>query len=57
MMSRIFEIWLSGGWVMLPLFALAVLLYTQALQLLLYVRRNRFSDSDEMPVVAVGPGS
>jgi biopolymer transport protein ExbB len=45
--SRIFEIWLSGGWVMLPLFALAVLLYAQAFQLVLYVRRSNLDDGGE----------
>lgn len=39
-MTRIWDIWLSGGWVMIPLFVLAVLLYTQAFQLLLYLRRT-----------------
>ncbi|MGH0031991.1 MAG: MotA/TolQ/ExbB proton channel family protein [Myxococcota bacterium] len=48
MASRILEIWLSGGWVMLPLFALAVLLYAQAFQLVLYVRRADLSDEGEM---------
>lgn len=39
-MTRIWQIWESGGWVMLPLFALAVLLYAQAFQLVLYIRRT-----------------
>ncbi len=39
-MASIWNIWLSGGWVMIPLFVLAVLLYTQAFQLVLFVRRN-----------------
>jgi biopolymer transport protein ExbB len=38
-MTRIWEIWLSGGWVMIPLFVLAVLLYAQAFQLVLFVWR------------------
>jgi biopolymer transport protein ExbB len=46
--SRIVEIWLSGGWVMLPLFALAVLLYAQAFQLVLYVRRTNLAGEGEM---------
>lgn len=46
-MGRVFEIWLSGGWVMIPLFVLAVLLYTQAIQLLLYVRRASFDPKSE----------
>jgi len=45
--GRVFEIWLSGGWVMVPLFVLAVLLYTQAIQLLLYVRRASFDPKSE----------
>jgi biopolymer transport protein ExbB len=47
-MGRILEIWLSGGWVMIPLFALAVLLYTQAVQLLGYIRRAGLDADDEM---------
>jgi biopolymer transport protein ExbB len=38
-MNSVWQIWLSGGWVMVPLFALALLLYTQAFGLMLYVRR------------------
>lgn len=37
--DAVWRIWRSGGVVMLPLFLLAVLLYAQAFQLLLYVRR------------------
>jgi biopolymer transport protein ExbB len=47
-LTRIWEIWLSGGWVMIPLFALAVLLYAQAFQLVLYVRRTDLGGEDEM---------
>lgn len=47
-MDSIWRIWLSGGWVMIPLFLLAVLLYAQAFQLLIYVRRTRLSGTDEM---------
>ncbi len=46
-MDRIFQIWLSGGWVMIPLFVLAVLLYTQAFQLVLFMRRNDLSTRKE----------
>ncbi|MEM7410265.1 MAG: MotA/TolQ/ExbB proton channel family protein [Myxococcota bacterium] len=42
-MTRILDIWLSGGWVMIPLFAVAVLIYAQAFQLVLYVRRTKIS--------------
>ena len=47
-MGRIFDIWLSRGWVMLPLFALAVLLYTQAFHLVLYVRRTDLNEKREL---------
>jgi len=46
-MSDVLRIWQSGGWVMVPLFVLAALLYTQAFQLLLYVRRTNLSGSGE----------
>jgi biopolymer transport protein ExbB len=45
--NRILEIWLSGGWVMVPLFALAVLLYTQAFQLLRQARSLSIDESAE----------
>jgi biopolymer transport protein ExbB len=45
---RIWQIWQSGGWVMIPLFGLAVLLYAQAFQLVLYVRRTDLGGEDEM---------
>jgi len=45
---QIWQIWVSGGWVMIPLFVVAILLYTQAFQLLLYVRRATLDPSDEM---------
>ncbi|MGH0035585.1 MAG: MotA/TolQ/ExbB proton channel family protein [Myxococcota bacterium] len=47
-MDRIWQIWLSGGWVMIPLFVLAVLLYTQGFQLVMYVRRSDLGKGDEM---------
>ena len=46
-MDRIWQIWLSGGWVMIPLFLLALLLYSQAFQLVMFVRRNDISASKE----------
>ncbi len=46
-MDRVLEIWQSGGWVMIPLFALAVLLYAQAFQLLFYVQRTRLGGRGE----------
>ena len=48
LVSQIFRIWQSGGWVMLPLFGLAVLLYTQAFQLLLFVRRASLDGGGEL---------
>ena len=47
-MERIWNIWMSGGWVMIPLFLLAALLYAQAFQLLLYIRRSRLDGSMQM---------
>ena len=47
-MERIWNIWMSGGWVMIPLFLLAALLYAQAFQLLLYIRRSRLDGSTQM---------
>jgi biopolymer transport protein ExbB len=46
-MDRIWQIWLSGGWVMIPLLLLAILLYTQAFQLVMFVRRNDISATGE----------
>ena len=43
-MTEIWRIWLSGGWVMIPLFACAVLLYAQGFQLVMYVRRIRLDE-------------
>ncbi|MBW2425943.1 MAG: MotA/TolQ/ExbB proton channel family protein [Deltaproteobacteria bacterium] len=39
------EIWTSGGWVMVPLFGLAVLLYAQAFGLLMMARRVQLESS------------
>lgn len=47
-MNEIWQIWTSGGWVMIPLFALAVMLYAQAFQLVIYVRRNRLRSETEV---------
>ncbi len=44
-MERIWQIWSSGGWLMIPLFGLAVLLYASAFQLILYVRRINLDGS------------
>ncbi len=47
-MYEILQIWKSGGWVMIPLFVVAVLLYAQAFQLVLYVRRSRLAGRQEL---------
>jgi len=47
-MSEIWKIWMSGGWVMLGLFGLAVLLYAQAFQLVMYVRRTDLNKKNEL---------
>jgi biopolymer transport protein ExbB len=47
-MERIWHIWVSGGVVMLPLFALAVVLYAQAFQLVMFLRRTDLGGGDEV---------
>ena len=47
-MLEIWEIWVSGGVVMIPLFAVAILLYAQAFQLVLYVRRTQLDRRHEV---------
>ena len=47
-MSRVWDIWLSGGLVMIPLFVLAVLIYAQAFQLVVFVRRVQLDRKGEM---------
>lgn len=44
-MNEILDIWKSGGWVMIPLFGLAVLLYAQAFGLLMMARRAQLDSS------------
>ena len=39
-LERIIDIWLSGGWVMITLAGLAVLLYANGFQLLLFLRKG-----------------
>lgn len=41
LMEKVLEIWSSGGWVMIPLFLLAVLLYAQAFAIVLFLRRAK----------------
>lgn len=40
MLEKIIGIWLSGGWVMIPLALLAVLIYSSGVQLLLFLRKG-----------------
>ncbi|HKK18277.1 MAG TPA: MotA/TolQ/ExbB proton channel family protein [Opitutales bacterium] len=40
MLEKIIGIWLSGGWVMIPLALLAVLIYSSGIQLLLFLRKG-----------------
>ena len=46
-LQKIFDIWLSGGWVMAPLFLLAFLLYTQAFRLVLHIARTNLNGKEE----------
>ena len=46
-LQKIFEIWLSGGWVMVPLFLLSFLLYTQAFRLVLSIKDNKLPSNEE----------
>jgi biopolymer transport protein ExbB len=46
---KCFDIWKSGGWVMIPLFLLALLIYTNGIQLLLFLGKGNIelgSDAD-----------
>lgn len=40
MLEKIIAIWFSGGWVMIPLALLAILIYTSGIQLLLFMRKG-----------------
>lgn len=40
MIGKITDIWLSGGWVMIPLALLAVMIYSTGVQLLLFLRKG-----------------
>ena len=46
-LQKIFEIWLSGGWVMIPLFLLSFLLYTQAFRLALCIMHTKLPSDEE----------
>ena len=46
-LQKIFEIWLSGGWVMVPLFLLSFLLYTQAFRLVLSIMDTKLPSNEE----------
>lgn len=44
-METMIDVWMSGGWVMIPLFGLAVLLYSQAFGLLMMARRSQLESA------------
>ena len=46
-LQKIFEIWLSGGWVMIPLFLLSFLLYTQAFRLVISIMDTKLPSNEE----------
>ena len=46
-LQKIFEIWLSGGWVMIPLFLLSFLLYTQAFRLAFFIMHAKLPSDGE----------
>ena len=46
-LQKIFEIWLSGGWVMIPLFLISCLLYTQAFRLTLSIMHTKLPSDEE----------
>lgn len=46
-LQKIFEIWLSGGWVMVPLFLLSFLLYTQAFRLVISIMDTKLPSNEE----------
>ena len=46
-LQKIFEIWLSGGWVMIPLFLRSFLLYTQAFRLALSIKDTKLPGNEE----------
>ena len=45
--AKCWEIWAAGGWVMIPLVALAVMIYSSGLQLLLFMRRGNIQLGNE----------
>lgn len=47
MLNNIIDIWLSGGWVMIPLALLAVLIYSTGIELLFYLRRGNMQFGHE----------
>ncbi len=42
-----FEIWKSGGWVMVPLFLLALMIYSNGIQLLLFLNKGNIQLGNE----------
>jgi biopolymer transport protein ExbB len=47
MLVKIIEIWLSGGWVMIPLAFLAIMIYSLGVELLLFLRKGNIQLGNE----------
>ena len=45
--GKCWDIWTSGGWVMIPLLLLAILIYSSGMQLLLFMRRGNIQLGQE----------
>ena len=45
--GKCWDIWTAGGWVMIPLLVLAVLIYSSGMQLLLFMRRGNIQLGQE----------
>lgn len=39
-LGKCWDVWISGGWVMIPLILLAILIYSNGIQLLLFLRKG-----------------
>lgn len=47
MLEKFIDIWVSGGWVMIPLALLALVIYTMGIQLLLFLRKGNVQLGNE----------
>ncbi len=45
--GKCIDVWAAGGWVMIPLVALAILIYSSGVQLLLFMRRGNIQLGNE----------